>query len=65
MPVADYDLLDNLYLANGSFPLGMLLSDNINLDDQWSGFFHINDPPSGTYEYLTHTNCSISVKEAV
>jgi hypothetical protein len=62
---ADYDELDNLFFANGSFPLGMLISDNINLDDQYSGFFHIIDPPSGTYDYLTHTGCSITIKEAV
>ena len=62
---ANYDALDNLFLANGSFPLAILISDNLNLDDQYSGFFHIIDPPSGTYDYITHTGCSITLKEAV
>ena len=65
IPSAEVDLLDNLFLANGSLPLGIFLSDNINLNDQWSGFFHITDPPSGQYDYYTHAGVSLSLKEAV
>ena len=65
IPVAEADLLDNLYLANGSLPLAFLLSDNIGLNDQWSGFFHITEPPSSQYDYYTHTGCSMTIKEAI
>jgi hypothetical protein len=65
IPIAEADLLDNLYLANGSLPLAFLLSDNINLDDQWSGFFHITEPPSIQYDYFTHTGVSMIIKEAI
>jgi hypothetical protein len=65
IPVAEADLLDNLYLANGSLPLAFLLSDNIGLNDQWSGFFHITEPPSSQYDYFTHTGVSMIIKEAI
>lgn len=64
-PKDDYDEIDNLFLANGSQPLAMLISDNINLDDQWSGFFHIVDPPGGGFGIGTHTEYSIELLEAV
>ena len=65
IPTAEVDLLDNLFLANGSSPLGILLSDNLNLNDQWSGFFHIIDPPSDQYDYYTHASISLALKEAI
>lgn len=65
VPTADFDTIDNLFLANGSLPLAFLLSDNINLDDQWSGFFHMMEPPFGGHDYLTHTAFGLSLQEAV
>ena len=68
-PKAQYDLIDNLYLANGSLPVGILLSDNMYLagvGDQWSGFFHVMDPPGGKFNNgLLYTGWSITIKEAV
>jgi len=63
--VAQFDSIDALYNANGKAPLAMLLSDNINLDDQWCGFFHMMDAPDGSYSYLTHVPFSLPVREAV
>ena len=62
---ATYDLIDDLFYINGSLPLAFLLSDNIGLDNQWSGFFHITNPPSSSYDSPDLTNCSIALKEAV
>ena len=68
-PKAQYDSIDNLYLANGSLPVGILLSDNMYLagvGDQWSGFFHVMDPPGGKFNNgLLYTGWSITIKEAV
>ena len=70
-PGVQYDLIDNLYLANGSFPLAFLISDNMylaGLGDQWSGFFHIVDPPAGKHGTglaSRLTSWGITIKEAI
>ena len=46
-----------------------LVSDNMYLagvGDQWSGFFHVMDPPGGKFNNgLLYTGWSITIKEAV
>ena len=63
--MAIYDSMDNLFLANGSVPVAVLISDNINLNEQWCGFFHIVDPLQGSYTDLNFTNFSMSLREAI
>jgi hypothetical protein len=66
---AQYDTIDNLYLLRGSLPLAILISDNkyvAGSGDQWSGFFHILDPPDGKFSAgLGQTGWNIGIQEAV
>jgi hypothetical protein len=65
MTHAQVDSIQDVYLARSSKPVAVLLSENINLDEQWCGFFHISDPPSCGYDYPLHTQVSCSLREAV
>ncbi|MEI6259261.1 MAG: hypothetical protein WCR46_05060 [Deltaproteobacteria bacterium] len=65
MTYSEYNTIDALFIANGSIPLAFLIADEIDSDDQWSGFFHIVDPPSAGYEYHSHLKCSFTLQEAV
>lgn len=62
---AEYNTIDALFIENGSIPLAFLIADDTDSDDQWSGFFHIVDPPSANYAYFSHLTCGFTLKEAV
>jgi hypothetical protein len=62
---AEFEELDDLYDTVGSAPFPFLLAEEINRPDYWSGFFHVVDPPSGSYAYPTFIDCSLSLREAV
>lgn len=62
---SEFAAIDEIYNAIGMAPVPILLSENISQPDYWSGFFHIIEPPSGSYSYPTMVDCSISLREAV
>lgn len=57
--------LDSLYNLIGSTPVAMLISEGLNDTDYWSGFFHILDPPTGSYSFYNLVDCSLSIREAI
>lgn len=61
----EFEMIDALFDENGSHPLAMLIGEGLSADNKWSGFFHIDEPPSADYGYPSHTDCSMTIKEAV
>jgi hypothetical protein len=62
---SEFETIDALFDENGSHPLAMLIGEGLSADNKWSGFFHIDEPPSADYGYPSHTDCSMTIKEAL
>lgn len=65
MTYPEFESLDEIYDAIGSNPLAMLLAEDIDNDDFWSGFFHIMESPTGSYSFYNMVDCSLQLREAV
>ena len=59
-----YDDLDEIFEEMGSKPLAMLLSDNLNNDMKWCGYFHITDSPQANHASKTMSTVTCGIREA-
>jgi hypothetical protein len=60
----DFDELDSLYNIRGSKPLAMLISEALENDMKWCGYFHMTDAPTATHDMPSFSAVSLSIREA-
>jgi hypothetical protein len=60
----EFEDLDSLYNVRGSKPLAMLISEALNDDRKWCGYFHMTDAPNATHDMPSHSAVSLSLREA-
>jgi hypothetical protein len=61
----EFDDIDEIYSVIGQNPVAMLLSDNLNNDMKWCGYFHIVDAPNIVQNTPTMGSANMSIREAV
>ena len=61
----EFDDLDEIFSVKGQNPIAMLLSDNLNNDMKWSGYFHMIGSPKATHDAPTFSLINLSIREAV
>ena len=59
-----YDDVDEIYEEMGSRPLAMLLSDYLNNDMKWCGYFHMRDAPAASHHTPNYSQVTCSLTEA-
>lgn len=60
----EFEALDSLYNIRGSKPLAMLISEGLNNDMKWCGYFHMENAPSATHDMPSYSAVSLSLREA-
>jgi len=60
-----FDDLDEIYSVVGQDPVAILISDYLNNDMKWCGYFHIMRPPSAKHNAPTRSGVSLELREAV
>jgi hypothetical protein len=61
----EFDDLDEIYSVEGQNPIAMLLSDNLNNDMKWSGYYHMTDSPKASHDTPSFSVVTLSIREAV
>jgi hypothetical protein len=61
----EFDDLDEIYSVMGKKPVAMLLSDYLNNDMKWCGYFHMMSDPKADHSYPTKSIINLSLREAV
>jgi len=61
----EFDDLDEIYDTMGQNPIAMLLSDGLNNDMKWCGYFHIVSPPKANHDMPTRSIIPLSIREAI
>lgn len=61
----EFDDLDEIYSVMGQNPIAMLLSDRLNNDMKWSGFFHMTGSPNALHDAPTFSMVNLPIREAV
>jgi len=60
-----FDDLDEIYSVVGQDPVAVLVSDYLNNDMKWCGYFHIMRPPQSKHAHPTRSSVSLELREAV
>ena len=61
----EFDDLDEIYETMGGKPLAMMLSDKLNNDFKWCGYFHMTSDPGATHSYPVKSPVNLDLEEAV
>lgn len=61
----EFDDLDEIYEEIGQNPLAMMLSDGLNNDLKWCGYFHMVDAPKASHDAPTLSIINMRIREAV
>jgi hypothetical protein len=61
----DFDDLDEAYETMGENPVAMLLSDNLDDDAKWCGYFHMTSAPKSSHNSPIYSQANLSIREAV
>lgn len=61
----EFDDLDEIYETMGENPLAMMLSDYLDNDLKWCGYFHMASDPKASHDYPAYSPINLELEEAV
>jgi len=61
----EFDDLAEVYAAIGEKPVAMMLSDYLNNDFKWCGYFSMVSDPSANHDYPTMSIINLSIEESI
>ena len=61
----EFDDLDEIFSVTGENPVAMMLSDFLDNDFKWCGYFHMTGSPKASHDYPSCSSVSLQIREAV
>lgn len=61
----EFNDLDQIYSVMGQKPIAMLLSDRLNSDMEWCGYFHMLTAPKASHVAYDKSTIPLSIRESV